>query len=233
MAKAKKKTRRKQGRSGTWKRRGSHVERRAATRAKVLKACITALYELGFQATTTSLVAARAGVSRGALLQQFPTRLDTILSVAEEALQQQREATTKFVNSIPPGIERYKALADGLWESSRRPLRIALIELQLAARSDPQFAAALHERMHPVMRQEFENAWLLARAGGVKDRAAADAMAVLTLASLWGLAIMRFELWTEAELQRAFELLKDNNERLIERLLQNGHEPAVQIGKHA
>ena len=200
-------------------RRGRHAERRALTQAKVMDACIRTLFELGFQATTTSLVAQRAGVSRGALLQQFPTRLDMILSAAEASVRRECAATAKHLSRVPPGIGRYEAMAESMTKGTRQPLRIALIELQLAARADPQLAAGLRERVYPVLQAEFADAWRVAQEAGIEDRETAEAQAVLTLASLWGLAIMRLQISKDSDLAPAFGLLKDNRVRLLERLI--------------
>ena len=47
---------------------------RFALRGRLLDAALECLVELGYGGTTTSVVAARAGVSRGAQLHHFPTR---------------------------------------------------------------------------------------------------------------------------------------------------------------
>lgn len=200
--------------------RGSHADRRAATQARVIEACIATLYELGFQATTTSLVAERAGVSRGALLQQFPTRLDMILAAAEHGIREQCAATARLLARKPAGVPRYKAMTDAMWKDTRQPLRIVLIELQLAARADPDLARGLEERVAPVLRTEFADAWLVAREAGIEDRNAANAQAFLTLASLWGLAVMQLGMHARSDLAPAYALLKDNRDRLLDRLAQ-------------
>jgi AcrR family transcriptional regulator len=54
--------------------RRSQAERSAATRDALLDATIVCLVEDGYANTTTSRVAERAGVSRGAHLHHFQTR---------------------------------------------------------------------------------------------------------------------------------------------------------------
>ena len=54
--------------------RRTQEERSAATRAKLLDATIDCLIELGYAGTTTTLIAERAGVSRGAQLHHFPSK---------------------------------------------------------------------------------------------------------------------------------------------------------------
>ena len=45
------------------------------TRAAILEGALACFYDLGYRATTTEKVAKRAGVSRGAMLYHFPSRL--------------------------------------------------------------------------------------------------------------------------------------------------------------
>jgi AcrR family transcriptional regulator len=56
--------------------RRTQEERRAATRGALLDATIDCLVEYGYHGVTTSRVAERAGVSRGAQVHYFPTKTD-------------------------------------------------------------------------------------------------------------------------------------------------------------
>ena len=59
-------------------RRRTQEERSAATQTRLLDAAVECLVELGYGATTTTVVAERAGVSRGAQLHHFATRADLV-----------------------------------------------------------------------------------------------------------------------------------------------------------
>jgi AcrR family transcriptional regulator len=54
--------------------RRTQEERSATTRARLLDATIDCLSELGYTNTTTTEIAKRAGLSRGAQLHHFPTK---------------------------------------------------------------------------------------------------------------------------------------------------------------
>ena len=71
--------------------RRSQAERSAATREALLDATIACLVEDGYANTTTSRVAERAGVSRGAHLHHFQTR-QALLAAAMERLAERRGA---------------------------------------------------------------------------------------------------------------------------------------------
>ena len=63
--------------------RRSQDERTAQTRARVLDAVLGCLVERGYAGTTTTAVAARAGVSRGAQLHHYRTRAALVAAAVE------------------------------------------------------------------------------------------------------------------------------------------------------
>ncbi len=195
--------------------RGAHVVRRARTQELVIGACIQSLAEWGYQATTTTLVAERAGVSRGALLQQLPTRLDLILAVATHIVEAQRAKYEAGFSELPDPLERFRAMTDLLWGAKGSPERIAVIEIHLASRSEPELAAGLRDAVNTPIREQVQVARDLAREAGIDNDAQVHALATLTLAAVWGLSIMELELWTVAEIDAAFDLLKHNRDHLI------------------
>src|SRR5215470_16496508 len=65
-------------------RRRTQAERSAATQARLLDAALQCLVELGYAGTTTTVVAERAGVSRGAQLHHFPTRAALVAAAVEQ-----------------------------------------------------------------------------------------------------------------------------------------------------
>ena len=71
--------------------RTPNVARTAATRAKLLKATIDCLYELGYHQTSTVVVTERAKVSRGAMLHHFPTKADLMMAASEHIVELRRE----------------------------------------------------------------------------------------------------------------------------------------------
>src|SRR5437764_3220914 len=67
----------------TPKQRRTQAQRSASTRAALLDATITSLVEVGYANTTTTGIAERAGVSRGAQMHHFPTKADLVASAIE------------------------------------------------------------------------------------------------------------------------------------------------------
>ncbi len=58
-------------------------DRGRATRSRLLESAVSCLAELGWSGATVSVVAARAGVSRGATQHYFPTREDLLTAALE------------------------------------------------------------------------------------------------------------------------------------------------------
>lgn len=196
--------------------RGSHQMRRTATRTKVLDAGISILHEEGYHAATTANVAKRAGVSRGALLHQFPTHCEMMLAIAEYVLYRNHERTARMLAKMQPGIEQFKALTDAVWEKSKTPDTLALIEIHLASRSNPELARGMGWRIRTLLDAEREKVVHMGMEAGIDDRQAIMALSTLTIASIWGLSILRLDLRGEQDVDEAYELLKSNRDHFID-----------------
>ena len=169
--------------------RGPNAQRRAATRAKILGAGVRCLAEFGYAATSTPLVAKMAKVSRGSLLHQFPTKVHLILAVAAHASRSQG-AFIREVLGERTGRDRFVAGVEAVWRSLQRPEAIALMELTLAARTDPELAERYPTFAHDVDAARHRARRRMAEGLGVPERVdEVDALAHLTLAALRGLAM--------------------------------------------
>ena len=135
------------------------------TRTRILDAAVTCLAEVGYAGATTTAILERAGVSRGSLLHQFPSK-DELLVAAVGHLA---EARTSELIAEPPRCDRRAGSAaergdqDGsidvavetLWASLHGPLFTATVELWVAARTRPGLRAVLQSEEHrlgPVIR---------------------------------------------------------------------------------
>src|SRR5271157_4688134 len=86
--------------------RRSQAERSAATRDALLDATIACLVEDGYAHTTTSRVAERAGVSRGAHLHHFQTRQALLAAAMEHLAERRGENLLAAAENLPEGRER-------------------------------------------------------------------------------------------------------------------------------
>ena len=126
------------------------VQQRAwDTRIRILEAAVACLAEEGYTATTTSRILARADVSRGSLLHQFPSRHDLLIA----AVQHLAAARTADLGGQPERtVGDIDASVDALWDSLHGPLFAATLELWVAAKNNPELAAALAPQEHEVGR---------------------------------------------------------------------------------
>jgi AcrR family transcriptional regulator len=170
--------------------RGPNAERRAATRAKIMEAAVRCLAESGYAATSTPLVARLAKVSRGSLLHQFPTKIDLMLAVAKHASDVRIATVRAYLAAYPTQPERFLQGVDAVWASLQTQEAIALMEVTIAARSDPELAARYPEFAGDLDAALHRARERMAEALGAIDRAQEiEAIAHLTRAALEGLAM--------------------------------------------
>lgn len=76
--------------------RAPQQDRSRATRSRLLEAAVSCLAEVGWSGSTVSVVAERAGVSRGAAQHHFPTREALFIAAVEHVAVERREAIRRF-----------------------------------------------------------------------------------------------------------------------------------------
>ena len=123
--------------------RRTQEERSAATRTALLEATVGCLAELGYAGTTTTEIAARAGLSRGAQLHHFPSKAELVSTAVEHLAHRQHDEFVEAFARRPPAADRAAAAIDLLWPLLSGPTFYAWLELVVAARTD----AELRERM--------------------------------------------------------------------------------------
>jgi AcrR family transcriptional regulator len=117
--------------------------RSVATRAALLDAALESLVARGYAATTTVEIARRAGVSRGAQLHHFPTKAELLTAAVEHLLDRRLAEFRATLAAVDPRQDRLDAAADLLWTMFTGPAFVAWVELWIAARTDPELAAAV------------------------------------------------------------------------------------------
>src|SRR5271165_4954496 len=101
--------------------RRSQAARSASTRQALLDATIASLVEDGYANTTTSRVAERAGVSRGAHLHHFQTRQALVAAAIEHLSRRRTEEMLLAADALPSGRERVAEGLDLLWSIYANP----------------------------------------------------------------------------------------------------------------
>jgi AcrR family transcriptional regulator len=119
-------------------------ERSAETRRKLLDATVECLHEYGYVGTTTTEIARRAGVSRGAQLHHFHRKQDLVVSALEHVFSLRLEQFRQAAVELPVGLEaRVNALIDLLWSAFKGATFYAWLELVVASRTDPALREAV------------------------------------------------------------------------------------------
>ena len=132
--------------------RRTQEERSAETRGRLLDATIASLVELGYARTSAQVVARRAGVSRGAQLHHYPTRIELFTAAIEHLLTRQLEEMREAMSKIR-GKDRLPRVLDMLWEGFSGPLFQASGEVWIAARTDHELMRSLRPMEHRLNQQ--------------------------------------------------------------------------------
>jgi AcrR family transcriptional regulator len=111
-------------------------EKTAETRRRLLDAAIECLIERGYANTTTSEIAERAGLSRGAQLYHFPKKEELLTSAVEHLFQLMFFQMKEKVSQLTNESDRRAMAVDQLWEIANGRFMTAWIELVVASRTD-------------------------------------------------------------------------------------------------
>jgi AcrR family transcriptional regulator len=121
--------------------RRTQEQRRLQTQAAILAAAIELLTEIGYARFSASGVAARAGVSRGALEHYYPRKTDLCAAATEHVM---RAAVEHARSLAEPSLHAVDPIAKFLADSEHfffSPVYRAMVEIMVAASSEPTLAA--------------------------------------------------------------------------------------------
>ncbi len=121
-------------------------------RERLLDATVECLAKLGYAGTTTTEIAKRAKVSRGAQLHHYPLKEDLVIASVEHVFRLRLADFGKAFASVPAGTDRRPVAVDLLWSMFQGPVFHAWLELIVAARTDKPLREALR-----AMNDRFQN----------------------------------------------------------------------------
>jgi AcrR family transcriptional regulator len=123
--------------------RRTQEERSAATQRALLDSAVASLVENGYQAFSTTVVADRAGVSRGAQLHHYPTRSDLLAAVVAHVFAGLTADYEKAFDSLDEK-DRSPARAVALLKAvCLDPRHHVVLDLYAAARTDDDLRASV------------------------------------------------------------------------------------------
>jgi len=153
----------------------SQPERRKRTQDRLLRAAIELLIERGYSNLTMDIVSRRAGVSRGAQTNYYPTKRSLLLATARQVMA---EGMPQPLPQLPSGSRTRDAVLNAFIAESKRfflsPRYTAMIELHVAGRHDPSLADEL-EVLQRKAREAMDKVWQkLFAAAGLSTKDARD-----------------------------------------------------------
>ncbi|MER6615543.1 TetR/AcrR family transcriptional regulator [Streptomyces xantholiticus] len=122
-------------------------DRSRVTRQRLLEAAVACLAEVGWAGSTVSVVAERAGVSRGAAQHHFPTREDLFTAAVEYVAEERSQALREL-----PSQDR-QAVVAALVDLYTGPLFRAALHLWVAASNEEQLRPRVTELEAKVGRE--------------------------------------------------------------------------------
>jgi AcrR family transcriptional regulator len=123
--------------------RRSQAERVEQMRARLLDATIACLAERGYSNTSTNDIVRRAHVSRGALAHHFRTRTELVSAAAQRLLESRAEEFRERFGAITPERRTPAEALNVLWSFYDDPGCVAMLELTVAARHEPELRSVL------------------------------------------------------------------------------------------
>ena len=140
--------------------KGWQAEKSAITRLAILEATIQCLLELGYANTTTALIANYAGLSRGAMMHHFPSRMSVMRAVVDHLHQLRLQEYLDLMVDIddPQRTLTHEVIrksVEAAWLYVNLPSFLAYQELLSASRTD----AELRQVIDPV-EKDFEKQFL-------------------------------------------------------------------------
>lgn len=185
------------------------TRRGLATREILLSSAIKLVALHGYAATTTQTVLDDAGVSRGSLLHQFPTREELMVAAAEEAM-------ARMLAAVESGLLRHSDLLRGLMDFPNIIWRVqndiparAFAEIQLASRWDAGLGVGLKGAMSTVNELTSDKIRVVAEQYEIADLPGFLNEVYLLIGATQGLAIGRDLIGDKTMVTASLALLKD------------------------
>jgi AcrR family transcriptional regulator len=182
------------------------TERGEATRARLIEATAQVVSEVGYANASTRAIARAAGVAEGTIYRHFPNKAAMFLAAAVD----RNDPIIEWMSGLLSRAGRdtvEENLTNCLVHLSA--LRKQMLPLELALLTDPELAGQQRHvalgppEARPVGPPEYIAEYLAAeqKLGRVRADLAADRMAIVILATLFGLSVPLFDV--EAGLDRA------------------------------
>ncbi|MCE8022114.1 TetR/AcrR family transcriptional regulator [Halomonas sp. MCCC 1A11036] len=123
--------------------RQTQEERSRQTQSRVKQATIECILEKGIRATSTVDIARKAGVSRGALLHQYPSKELLMQAALEDILNREVDSVQDMATRIKAGKLDFETMLQALHEHFKGDMYMVTLEFLTTARTDPAIKEVL------------------------------------------------------------------------------------------
>jgi AcrR family transcriptional regulator len=118
--------------------KGPQQDRSRATRLALLEAAVDCLAEVGWSGSTVTVVAERAGVSRGAAQHHFPTREDLFIAAVEHMTEARAEEIRRYIEAQGDRPISTQRVVELVVDMHTGELFQAALALWVASAAEPQ-----------------------------------------------------------------------------------------------
>ena len=198
-------------------RKRGQQKRSHSTRKKILEAAIACLAELGYAATSSSTVQARAKVSRGSLFHQFPSKVELMLGVVDYVYEQDIEFYERALKGLR-GDARAIALVRAAWQAFSSPGGMAVLQVLIGSIGDTELRDKLPSTFSRVTSRGLQHMSKSGIPRGVDQSSPPDPEFLLVRAALRGLALEAAIAPSRALIEEAVSLLAEHHERYLKRM---------------
>jgi AcrR family transcriptional regulator len=188
--------------------RRTQAERTATMRSRIIQAAISSLSEIGYSATSTNIVAKRAGVSRGAMTHHFASKIDLMISIIDYVFNLDMEFYTRELAKFTTERERTIGMIDLAWKAFSSPGGLAVLHIMMAGPGDEELKKRLPAEMTRIANLA-DNIRRPGIARSTNERAVITAAVVLHRAALRGLAIELLSGTSATKIDAGLKLLKE------------------------
>lgn len=189
------------------------------TRGRILESAVACINRLGYAATTVDSIMQDTGLSRGSVLNQFPTRTEMMAEVADFAMHATIRHSNRLLAEFASARDGVIGFFDVTWKGQQSPQGIAMTEILLAARWDAALAEALKPIAEMVETEIDDQARVIAETAGVEDMAAWLTHVRVLILSLRGIVIESTYDDERPAIRQAIVRLRQMHERQCARLL--------------
>jgi AcrR family transcriptional regulator len=137
---------------------GWQAQKSASTRLQIVESALRCIVDLGYSNTTTTVIAEKAGLSRGAMLHHFPSKIDIVRAAVEHLHAKRLKAFRRAIDKLPRDDTRVRRALEAYFEHVKHPMYVAFLELWVASRTDPELQGILKPAQEAFEREWYKTA---------------------------------------------------------------------------